>query len=154
MWVLDIFWNERAPSLWHCVFFTNNFYASAAAITCWLQNVHAIVVVHFSVIQKSFVVLREHVSHWTNIKFFPMKSSLLLNISPHICFRAEPPSSSKMIHFLPRIHIFKFIRSYQRSPEEVPTHSTLPTINQIKTCCLKSIHNTIVCKLLATYSKV
>ena len=86
MWLGYIFGNEVALFLWYRILFSNNSDTFSATSTCWFENIHVLVIIHFTVINPTFIIFWKYISDWTNFEFLAMFTSLLLNISPQVGF--------------------------------------------------------------------
>lgn len=101
----DIFRHQVALSFGNRVLFADDLDTFSATCACWLEYVHVLEIIHFSVIDPSFVIFRENICYRTYFKIFSVLSSLFLNISPEVGFASKSPGTGKMIDFLMWVHI-------------------------------------------------
>jgi len=86
---------------------SNNLDAFATAHRCRLEDVHILVVGHFSVIIPPLELVRQNVRRRTYVKFLPLLSTLFLAVAPQVGFAANAPGPCKMVDLLALVHILQ-----------------------------------------------
>ena len=69
-----------------------------------------------TVSNEPLVVLREHVSRWTNLELGPVKSAEASYVAPHAVLAAKVIGARKVINLLVAVRLSKLLCAYTSSP--------------------------------------